>query len=383
MPSLKNQPKIIGVPWSLKSVWNACLENLQDKPLMPRNYMYASELGQSFCDRYLKMYGVPFSNPVNDRAKRKFLAGNLWEWTVGLVLVSAGVFQKRQIAIRTQMKKCLMVSGRLDFIVGGQFNYEPAKAIIDQMKGFFSSSEFDLPPFFFDAADRFVDKYKNQILQDVIYECKSVSDHMMDKVMKSGPMDHHVLQNYHYVAGNELGIQKGMLGYISKNDCLMEEFEINHTPAIKKAYIEDIKQMTEHYNAGFDRKNPMKLMPPKDDEVKFEQGVWKFYPNWKIQYSPYLKMIYGYDSPDHFGRNKWQPKCISWNGAFKRYVLEGQSVPYKVKGETKERIISITDNNKEKRADAIASGFAWDKLVAKAKAAGAFISEDDQESETE
>lgn len=123
-------------------------------------------------------------------------------------------------------------------------------------------------------------------------------------------------------------------------------------------------------------------MPPKEDEVQFEHGIWRFYPNWKIQYSPYLKMIYGYDSPDHFGKQKWQPKCIAWNNAFKRYVLEGQSVSYKTKGEIKQRIISITDNNKEKRADAVANGFAWDKLVAKAKAAGAFMSEE-PEAETE
>jgi len=365
--------KIIGIPWSLATIWNERLDAQPSRPLVPRNYLYASELGKSYCDRYLTMNAVPQSNPPNKRSKRKFTAGDCWEWLVGLVLMSSNMLQKKQVKVDTQLKGCLSVHGRLDFIAGGAFDYDKAMQQIELINNTLGLINMDVPAFFIDAADKFVKKYRGKILEQVIYECKTVSSFMMQKVQKTGPMIHHVAQNFHYTKGNEIGVFKGKLGYVCKDDCVMEEFDITDTAEVKKLYLSDIKQMTEYYNEGFDKKKPTRFMPPKEPEVVFEEGLWKFNKNWKVEYSPYLTYLYGYETPQHYGQWKWQGKTATWNNAFKKFVLQGQEVEYKNnKGELATKIITVTDNNREKRDEAIKYFPQWDKYVAKAKAAGAF-----------
>lgn len=377
-------PKIIGVPWSLKTIWNDRLDSQADRPMVPRNYCYASELGSAYCDRYLKMNAVPYTNGPNKRSKRKFAAGDSWEWIVGMVLISCGILQKKQIKVDTQMKGCLPVHGRLDFIVGGTFDYESAKKQIESIKSGLALLQIDCPPFFFDSADKFVDKYKGQILQKVIYELKTVSSYMMEKVQKTGAMAHHILQNYHYTKGNDEGILSGKIGYICKDDCIMEEFDIAYdSNEIKKIYVKDIKQMTEYYEAGFDKKDPKRFMPPIEPEVLYDDKLFKFSKNWSVEYSNYLTYLYGYETPAHYGMWKWQPKTAAWNRAFKNFVLDGQSVEYKSKGETKIKVVKLTDNNREKRAEALEYFPQWDKLVSLAKKAGAFQKQEENEEENE
>jgi len=103
MPSSKKQKSspatIIGFPWNFSQVWNATLDIPEERPFIPRDYCYASEIGSSFCDRYLKMYAVPMSNAPNTRSRRKFQAGNVWEGVLGMVLISAGMLKKKQIRV--------------------------------------------------------------------------------------------------------------------------------------------------------------------------------------------------------------------------------------------------------------------------------------------
>lgn len=378
----QKKAKIIGISWRLADIWNQQLDSQPERPLLPRNYMYASELQSSFCDRYLKMNAVPFSNPPNKRSKRKFVAGDIWELIIGLVFVSGGLFQKKQVKVDTQLKGCIPVHGRLDYVVGGEFNYDEAKKNIGVLSEALKMMEIDLPPFFFAAADKFVEKYRGKVLEQVIYEAKSLSSFMMEKVKKLGePMLHHSLQNYHYVKGNDLGVLKGKVGYICREDCIMEEFDVQENSQIKKWYVEDIKAMTEYYNAGFDNKNPQKFMPPKEEEILFDEVLFKFTKNWKVEYSPYLHYLYGYETPKHYSQYKWLPKATSFNYAFKKFVLEGQEMEYKSKGETKTRIVKVTDNNKATREEAMQYFPQWDKLVAKAKAKGAFLKSDSEEDE--
>ena len=64
--------------WSFSKIWNDSLENREEKPLTPRENVWASEIGGAYLDRYLKMKAVPMTNPPNPRSLRKFEAGNLW-----------------------------------------------------------------------------------------------------------------------------------------------------------------------------------------------------------------------------------------------------------------------------------------------------------------
>ncbi len=380
MAKTKSQPSIVGIPWSLKTIWNERLDAQPERPLLPRNYLYASELGSAFSDRYLKMNAVPYTNPPNFRSKRKFAAGDAWEWLVGLVLMSSNMLQKKQIKVDTQLNGYLSVHGRLDFIAGGKFDYDSAMKQVELVNNTLTLINIETPPFFMDAAAGFIKKYKDQFLEEVIYECKTVSTFMMEKVQKTGAMSHHILQDYHYVKGNEQKILKGKIGYVCKDDCLMEEFDVLDNPAIKKLYVTDIKQMSEFYNRGFDKNNPQRLMPPKEKAILFEEGLWRFTKNFKVEYSPYLKMLHGFETPEDF-RNSCQGKIASWSRAFKRFVLEGKEVKTKVKGEIKISVMELTASNKEKRAECIKEGFDWDKLVKAARKDGAFVDADETEEE--
>jgi hypothetical protein len=297
-----------------------------------------------------------------------------------LVLMSSNMLQKKQIKVDTQIPGCLPVHGRLDFIAGGKFDYDAAMKQIELVNSTLMLINMDVPPFFMDAADKFVNKYKGQFLEEVIYECKTVSTFMMEKVQKTGAMPHHIAQNYHYVKGNEQKILKGKIGYVGKDDCLMEEFDIVDAAAIKKAYVTDIKQMTEYYNQGFDKKTPLRFLPPKEPQILFEEGVWRFTKNFKVEYSQYLKMLYGFETPEEF-RNTCQPKISAWSRAFKRYVLEGKEIKRKVKGEIKVSVCELTASNREKRAECISAGFDWDKYVKLARKDNAFVDQSEENEE--
>ncbi len=361
MPS---KPKIIGVPWNFSTVWNKTLDDVKDRPLVPRNYLWASELGGAFCDRYLKMNAVPYTNPPNERSRRKFQAGNMWEWVVAMVFIAAGLLKKKQVRVYTELKGLLPVSGKLDFVVGGAFDYDAAKRKIDEIKNSLLLLDLELPPFFFTAIDNFVDQHKGKILQEVVFEAKSVSSFMMEKVQKTGAMAHHILQAYHYVKGNDIGLLAGKIEYLCKDDCIMEECNIVDAKEVYSIYREDIKQMAIYYNEGFDNRNPLKFMPPKEPMVLFEEGVWRFTKNFKCEYSPYLTMLYGYETPEAF-RMAWQYKIQNWNRVFKRLV----------------RGDNITDKNKVV-IDEVTKVFPlWDKYVKVAKKAGAFQKPEENEDE--
>lgn len=379
---MSSKAKIIGVPWSLADIWNRQLDATPQRPLMPRNYMYASELNGAFCDRYLKMNAVPYSNPPNKRSKRKFVAGDIWELIVGLVFVCGGIFQKKQVKVDTQLKGLIPVHGRLDFIVGGKYDYENTKKITSSLIEALKLMQVELPPFFFSAAEEFIEKYKGQILQEVIYEGKSLSSFMMEKVKKTGPMEHHLLQNYHYVDGNDLGLIKGKVGYVCREDCIMEEFDVVADKSIKKLYVQDIDMMTDYYERGFSKSDPQKFLPPLEKELLFDPALFKFMKNWKIEYSPYLKYLYNYDTPKHYSQYKWMPKATSFNYAFKKFVQEGQTIEYMSKGEMKTKVVSLTPANREMRDEAIGLGFSqWDKYVKLARKAGAFQKPEEEDAE--
>jgi len=353
--------KVSGIQWKFSDVWNQTLDIPEERPFVPRDYIYASELGGAFCDRYLKMYGVKMTNPPNQRSRRKFQAGNMWEWVVGMVFISAGLMKKKQIRVETKLPRLLRVSGRLDFIVGGDIDWPVAKENVKRICDSLQLMDLDLPPFFFKAIDKFIDKYYGKTLEEVVFEAKSCSSFIMEKIQKTGlPQGHHVLQIFHYIIGNELGINTGKLMYVCKDDCITEEFDVVNDDRFMEAYKTDIKMMTKLYNAGFDKKDPTKLMPAKEPLVIFEEGVWKFSKNFKVEYSSYLQYLYGYETPEKY-RMAWQYKISSWNRVFKRCV----------KGDR------ITDKNEDviKEASKI---FPWDKYVKMAINAGAFKSTEEE-----
>src|SRR3990167_6044044 len=117
--------------WSFSKIWNRSLEQRVEKPLEPRDRIWASELGGAYIDRYLKMKGEKPSNPFDSRSLRKFEAGRIFEWIVEMVLVRAGILISKQDWVDFQYPVLLKVTGKMDHLAGGKPDYEKARSQVE------------------------------------------------------------------------------------------------------------------------------------------------------------------------------------------------------------------------------------------------------------
>ena len=318
--------------WSLYQIWNKSLEEGRaSKPMLPRQKIWASEMGGSQVDRFLKMTGVPPSNPPNPRSLRKFEAGNIWEAIVGYVLQRAGILQQRQEWLQHQYPGLLPVSGKLDFIAGGKPDYNQAVLVV--------AKEFNwLPEFITRATVNIINSIQEQYpdgLEDIVLEIKSCSSFMFERFEKTNtPSQGHKLQLFHYLKCKNM--KEGHVVYISKDDARMLEMPIYNPSPVEDDYIANIKQMTEYIN-----KNER---PPLEQPITLEGG--SFSVNWKISYSSYLTMLYGLKDQKAFD-DKYKPLVTRWNRVLSR-VAEGKE---------------MTDNNKEAIKEMNDRGFNSDQVI--------------------
>jgi len=370
----KKAAKLIGHDWTFAEIWQESFKIMPERPLQKRNYMYASELGGSYYDRYLKMNGVPYSNPFNFRSKGKMMSGKFFEAVIKMVLIGTGIFKRDQIRSEIELPGMLRVSGRTDFFAGGDIDWDAAKVNAESMKQMFAFCFDDLSPFVNHMTDTIIVHFQNLFgkapLMEKILEVKSVSGFVFQLIERGNkPRRGHPLQTLHYLLGNKQ-IQQGLITYISREDVSLQEFDIKRDKALLKEYHDDVATMTEYYNAG--AMNFKKNVPPKDPEVQFEEAVFKFVKNNKVEYSPYLTYGYGYKNIDDF-KNKWDKTITKWNTAFKRHALEG--TPTGKLGNP----LKLSDDNK-RTADEVRAVFPdWDKYVKQAKKEGIFLKQTDEE----
>lgn len=329
--------------WSFFEAWNTSIEaNKSTRILEPRDYIWASELGSAFIDRYYKMQGIEPTNPPDYRARRKFEAGNIWEWMIGLVLRRAGILVSSQTHITHQYDGLLKVTGREDFRAGGNPDWDKAK---DEV------TNGDYPDIIKYSAGQVISSLSQKFPQglDLIpLEIKSTSQYMFEKYVEWQACDpKHRLQLFHYLKGTDT--DEGHVVYICRDDCRMLEIAIYNPGPAEMEYKRDIEEMT-HYVLD-------NVEPDKEKEVVFMEDTFRFAANWKVEYSNYLYKIYGYKDPMEF-RERWSGKngqggsVGSWNRVFKRIVNGDKLTALN---------LAVIDEIK-------ANGFELDYLVEKAKA---------------
>jgi hypothetical protein len=337
--------------WSFTEIWNNSLENYGERPMVPRDYIYASELGGSYVDRFLKMKGTKMTNPPNIRSRRKFQAGNIWEWIIQFVLLRAGILKQKQVVAKIQLPGCLMVSGKSDFVAGGEVDWERAEHDVRHL---------GLPEFIFYATEKIVGHlkkvYEGQILKEMILENKSASTYVMDWLeAKMVPTFHHALQNFHYImAGN---YDEGKLVYVCKDDCRLLEFPILNDETLMEYYKKDVADITGYYKAD--------ERPPLEPLLVWEEGHFRFNKNFKVEWSYYLTKLYGYKTPEEY-RETYAPMVSRFNRVFKR-CTNGDN---------------LTKANKEVILEVKKVFPTWDDWVEKAKIAkakGLLVEEKEEE----
>lgn len=316
--------------WSISKIWNESIEQKEERPATPRNRLWASELGKSDIDIYFKLLGTEPSNPFDSRAKRKFEAGNLFEWIVKMVLVRSGIYKESQKWIGNN-EFGMEVSGKLDHLAGGKPDYENAEKIIQEM---------DLPELFSRATKNILEYFKKEYtngLPEQGIEVKSVSSFGIEKVyfLGKGIMGHD-LQAFHYAYNTKIPFN---LLYICRDDLRMAEIPISpDDKELLEKYQNKIVRISEFYNK--------KEEPLKEPEIVWEEDTKRFSKNFNLEYSPFLTKIYGFSSPDEYDE-KVGSKIESWNRVITR-IKDGKD---------------MTDNNKEKISEMIENGFDIFKLL--------------------
>jgi len=267
--------------WSFTDVWNTALEKGKDRPPKERDNMWAGEIGGSYIDRYLKMKGTMPTNPPNARSRRKFEAGNLMEWLVKLILARAGILKEEQTWLSYNPEGKLAVTGKLDFIAGGS---------VDKMAGFQFVSDMGLPEFFARATEAIIESLPDEMSKRVL-EVKSCSGFMWDAYDRNGASVRHEAQLYHYLLTS--AVEEGSILYISRDDLRLQEFSLSRqTQRVRDFYMNDIDRMTHYIQKG--------VCPDKEPLIDFKEESGKFASNFKVAYSPYLKMLYGFENQASF-----------------------------------------------------------------------------------
>lgn len=330
------QTQIQAIPWNLAEIWNAVAFK-PNKDLKPRDYIYASEIGMPFVDRWLKMKAVPYTNPPNSRSQRKFLAGNLMEFMVKQILIAAGVYRHDEVKVdAAPYEDCLEVHGRLDFKAGGHIDADVAMANLHGL---------NLPDYLYDVGRKIIESLAGKTLEEIILELKSVSSFAFDKVEKIGrPLPHNTLQGYHYQRNG--GITAN-IAYVCKDDCRMLQFGINEAET-EPIYRADIEEMTELFKK---KKRPA---PAPLASFDFLQG--KFTKNIMVEYSPYLTMVYGFADPEEYRASV--KYVLSWNNVLVRCakIELGHTTPTG-------KPLTLTPKNKEVQAAIAKGGYDFNTLV--------------------
>ena len=290
--------------FNIAQVWNSAIEK-KDRPIVARERLFASELGGSMIDRFYKLKGTPYTNPPNSRSMRKFMAGDIWEWIIKTVLIRAGVPFTTQDRVEINYEGLLPITGRLDFIIGGAVDYATAIEGLDRE---------DIPDFIKTPAKAIITAlqatYPNEIPKKIL-EIKSVGSFIFESLSEQdNPRTHHMLQGAIYGLATKLPVD---IVYVCRDDCRLLQYNIDKIiPDLEKEIKKDLELITKYHKDDIE--------PPKEELILWEAG--KFKTNWKIQYSPYLTMLYTIhdkkiETPDEYFET-FSPLVSSFNRVVKR-----------------------------------------------------------------
>ncbi len=271
--------------WGVGQVWNKALLTRGERERVPRDYIYASELGKPLVDIWLNLRATPYTNVSNARSLRKFEAGNIFEWIIQLILVRAGILVASQERVEHQYPGMIRVSGRLDFIGGGHPDFEKARTELEGLM---------LPDVFMRAGRDIIayieETYPNG-LENKVIEVKSAGAFMFEKHLKSKKGgENHRKQTMHYLVGKNLAT--GELLYVCRDDLRLMEVPISNPGPVLDEYKAEIARITEAMKS--------ETQPAIEPLIVFSEDEGRFSKNWGVEYSQYLTMLYGFERPDQY-----------------------------------------------------------------------------------
>ena len=257
-------------------IWNETLVG-KERPIVLRDYIYASELGQDFSKRWCSMKGLPMSNPFDARTKRKFWAGNIFEDIIVDIFVNAGIFEKSQEDAKVEFypagDKYLAIHGRPDAMTKEVKDWD--KLIKETEEG--EDDKAGVKALTLKLLE-YLKKSFPQGLPKALFEIKTVHSDTFWRyldTLKTG-YAHHRQQLGSYL--QHFGFEKGYLVYLSKDDLAIEQATVV-LKDVEQDIIEDVKTMTALLAED--------TMPPAPALIKYDDVKKKYSINWDITNSTY------------------------------------------------------------------------------------------------
>lgn len=291
----------------LEDIWNDGLIQMEkERQPEKRNHIWAGEIGKSFFDRYLKMNGVPKTETLEPRVKRKFKMGIMIEEMVGRALAQFGVLRSSQERIEVpECEEHLKITGRMDF-VAGVTDWAEAKAKIAEYK----SKQEELTKLGYEqhafsvtddiavrVAEQLSMRYPNGI-PDTPLEIKSVNSMLFwakkDYLNEAYP--HHIFQLFTYLKAKNLPV--GRIVYFSKDDATIKEMTVRRDDkALELMWKKDIKKISEYIRNQQEPPRPEPVIFDGRGHYGFQHKKIKYKTagcykeNWQIKWSDYFKLI--------------------------------------------------------------------------------------------
>lgn len=296
--------------WTLSEIWNMCLTQKPRTEFEPRDRIWASELYNAPIDLWHKLKGTNPSNVPDERSMKKFDAGNRTEFIIKLILLSSGIYKASQTRVMFEREGLLKVSGKLDFEAGGiaEAN-EEVKKLLDLL---------EVDDYTKRQAKNIVSVVKSKYpegLKDKILEIKSVATFGMNKILLAKkPLEGHDLQAFHYAYNTGRDVE---LFYVCRDDWRSYSFVVKpDDPVLLKKYLGKIEEITSF--------SKMETEPPKEPLISYDSTEGKFARNFTVQYSSYLKMLYGFNHPEEYA-DWFKKEAGSWNRVLGR-IARGQKM---------------------------------------------------------
>lgn len=270
--------------WSLQTLATDLIGHTAETDPTPRDYIWASELGSPMIDRYLRMKGVPYSNPVDNKGLFTFFLGKEIENGLASMLTMSGVAYEGQDKIVVQTPGCLDVSGRPDFILEVDDWQKPIDTVQDQITALIDKGaeerEINKKKALLDIVAGWIDRYPEG-LPKTVFEVKSLNSwafkYNKDRGGLGNAYPHHKLQLYTYMKG--LGLSEGHIIYIARDTGRMEEVIVLDNPQLEEDWHKDVETISRYYLND--------TQPPREP-LKDEKGK----TNWRVNYSRYKNMLY-------------------------------------------------------------------------------------------
>lgn len=328
---------------NLADIWNESIVRVDREP-STREYMWASQLMKPPVDIWLQMRGTKPTNEPNERSRRKFQAGNVFEHLVSMVMMRSGVMMEKQDEVWTEYD--IKVKGKGDFVLTGMFDFD--KAISDIKAMMLPSSMEEM---FLKICEKMRVKFEGVEIEPTVFEIKSVAERTMSRIERNEkPLESHILQTCHYKIGR--GLKDGVVAVLCRDDLRLFEYHV--TPEDEKRYIERV-----NYLAGV---VAQPTQPPNAEKIVFDEVLCKFSKNLDVEYSNFLTLLYGYERPDVFA-DEMKPIVARWNRVLPRIRLHLEGKRTKpTKKEPNGKPI-LTDKNLAVIEEIKAAGFDAYKLA--------------------